>query len=167
MLWDEVIGRDVQLSLRLMVLIVTAHIFAVVDEFVVLLVPFVVRADRRFYVLQAVFHIAVIDGYGPFFLQTHWAALSEGSVDFVEPRICSADCHLSPLTIVDAAESVYQLLVLHLYLVLVKERYGPELFSLSDASFGWGMVDAGADVAEAVVVVGFVLEIDEPLRPCQ
>ena len=51
MLRDEVIGRDVQLSLRLMVLIVTAHIFAVVDEFVVLLVPFVVRADRRFHVL--------------------------------------------------------------------------------------------------------------------
>jgi hypothetical protein len=165
MLWNEVIGRDVQLGFGLIV-IVTAHVFAVVNEFMVLFVPFVVRTDRWLDILEALLHIAVIYCYGSFLLQTYRAPFSERPINFIEPRIGTTCRQFCSLALCDIAKSVDELLVLNLDFVLVKERYRPEYFSFGDASFRGRVVDAAPNVAESVVVVSFVLKIDESLRTC-
>ena len=149
-----------------LIVVVAAHVFAVVDEFMVLFVPFVVRTDRWLDILEALLHVAVVYCYGSFLLQTYRAPFSEGSINFIEPRIDATCRQFCSLALCDVAESVDELLVLNLDLMLVKKRYRPEYFSFGDAS-SWGrVVDAAPNVAESVVVVSLVLKINEPLRTC-
>ena len=56
------------------------------------------------------------------------------------------------------------MLIFTVDLMLSERRQRLVYFGLSDACLGTVVVDSGFDVSESLVVIGLVLEINEPLR---